>query len=415
MIKKSGIRNALGMLLLFAAGILQSHAQATLTISDFEIMPGESKTVTIDMTNSVPIRAFQVQVVFPTGVSMASRPTVVADRQGSYEDEFGELVDCIKTLGYNKLEDGSYMITVNADDAIPFSGTEGAVISFKVKAAADAPLGMASITLQDMELVYEDGVTYVRPESTVCQVKVYHIHTPGDDGVCTACGEALHLIINDNELECPDFEAEYETYAAVTYNRELKDYSYGFITLPFVPDEASRNNFKFYSLSSVSDDVVTFQETDILRANTPYLYSLREGATVTNSITGGLTVISTEAETVAVGTWEFVGALKNGSVDCTSDANDNYVFNPLQQTLHRVTKSLTVYPYTAYIRNVAATAPVSNARMRVFIDSPQGIKEISRDDIQGLPQGLFDLQGRTVSNPVKGKIYIKNGKKCINY
>ena len=70
-------------------GIMKTNAQATLRINDFAIEPGESKTISIDMENSVPIRAFQVQVVFPQGVSMGSRPTVVADRQGSYEDEFG--------------------------------------------------------------------------------------------------------------------------------------------------------------------------------------------------------------------------------------------------------------------------------------------------------------------------------------
>ena len=97
------------------------------------------------------------------------------ERQGNYVDEFGETIDAIKTLNYNKWDDNSYMITVNADDGIPFSGNEGAVVTLKVKAEETAELGLSTIPLQNMELVYANGINYSRPMNTVCMVTIYQL------------------------------------------------------------------------------------------------------------------------------------------------------------------------------------------------------------------------------------------------
>lgn len=43
-----------------------------------------------------------------------------------------------------------------------------------------------------------------------------------------------------------------------------------------------------------------------------------------------------------------------------------------------------------------------------------GITEISPDDIEGFDGGaIYDLQGRPVSEPAKGSIYIIDGKKVV--
>lgn len=401
------------MLLLFMAGCLCGYAQATLTISDFKVMPGETKTITIDMTNSLPIRAFQVQVCFPDGVTLAARPTLVEDRIGSYEDEFGEEVACSKTLSYNKWEDGSYMIVVNADDGYPFSGTEGGVITLKVKAAADATLGTYTMTLQNMELVYEDGVSYINPENTTCNVTIYHTHTPNEYGVCTECSEAVNLVIDD--AGHADFAAEYDTYATVTYSRTMAQGDYGTVVLPFVPDAESRANYLFYAFSHVGDDYLLFDEVEEPEANTPYLYCLREGKEAV-AITGGVTTVSTELTETEVGYWTFVGSLTNAVVNCdsliTSDNVYHYAYNVADNVWNRITKALTVLPYRAFIKQ---NANVSTLRMRVYVrDETNGIREISRDHIEGLfLEGTYDLQGRPVENQIKGKIYIINGKKVI--
>lgn len=161
------------MFLLLLAGASSANAQATLSIRDFQINQGEIKTISIDMTNSIEVRAFQVQVILPANVKLASSPTVVHERQGSAVNESGEVIASSKTLSYNQCEDGSLIIVVNANDAVPFSGTEGAVLDLPLVAAENAPIGTATIELQNMELVFADGHTYVRPENNSCHVDIH--------------------------------------------------------------------------------------------------------------------------------------------------------------------------------------------------------------------------------------------------
>lgn len=160
------------MFLLLLAGTSAAKAQATLSIRNFQISQGETKTVHIEMTNTVEVRALQVQLVLPANLKLASQPTIVSARQGIAVDEFGEKMEAVKTLSYNQWDDGSLMIVVNANDAVPFSGTEGAVISLSLTASENAAIGTIDIKLQNMELVFADGCTYVRPKDEHVQVEI---------------------------------------------------------------------------------------------------------------------------------------------------------------------------------------------------------------------------------------------------
>ena len=160
------------MFLLVLAGTSSANAQATLSISDFHISRGETKTISIDMTNQMEVRAFQVQVVLPEHMKLAGSPTVSFARQGSYINEQGERVEASKTLNYNIRKDGSLMIVVNAYDAVPFAGTEGAVVNIPLVAEKEAFAGIGNIELRDVELVFADGTTYVRPKDYSCQVQI---------------------------------------------------------------------------------------------------------------------------------------------------------------------------------------------------------------------------------------------------
>lgn len=404
------LKEIISFIMLLGVGIIDIHAQATLRINDFAIEPGESKTISIDMENSVPISGFQVQVVFPQGLSMSSRPTIVEERQGgSYVDpEFGE-VQCVKSLSYAKQEDGSYIITVFDDHAVPFSGTEGAVVTFKVKAAADAPNGKVAITLQNMELVYEDGVTILRPENTTCQVTIGHLHTPDADGVCTSCDEAVQLVINDSESA--DFNPDYTVYANLTYNRTIAAGKFGTIVLPFTPDLASLTNYSFYKLAEATENLLIFREETTPEAGVPYLYRLKTSATESAPITGTKVSVVSEALSVTVGDWTMTGSFVNRVVDCKADAETNYyAYNSANNEINRATNTLTIKPYRAYI-----TSPVANGakQMRIIINNETtGINDIYDVDMTNVDEGIYDLCGRSVANPQKG-LYIKNGKKVI--
>ena len=169
------IYRRLWMFLLILAGTLLVDAQETLSIDNFRIARGETKEIAINLNNTSSVRALQVQIILPDGVKMSARPQIVQSRNGSYIDEFGEVVEAVKTLSYNQWNDGSYMITVNADDGIPFAGTEGAVIMLTLQAEETAPLGQSLISLKNMELVYEDGQTFVSPPDVTSLVDIYQI------------------------------------------------------------------------------------------------------------------------------------------------------------------------------------------------------------------------------------------------
>ena len=169
------MRRRILLFFIMLASISRIYAQASLSIENFKIKPGETREILLNLTNTVPIRALQVQIVFPECLSLAARPVIVAERQGHYVDEFGQTVSSNKTINYNKQIDGSYIVTVNADDGVPFSGTEGAIISLKVKANETAIWGESTLLLQNAELVFQDGETHIRPQDVKSSVTIYQM------------------------------------------------------------------------------------------------------------------------------------------------------------------------------------------------------------------------------------------------
>ncbi len=167
---KSRILSIMSLMLLF--GTLCANAQATLSIEDFSIMPGETKEVSVNLDNSVEVRAFQVLLKLPEGIKLASRPTIDSSRSGEFIDQFGKKSAAVKSLSYKIRKNGDCMIIVNAEDAVPFSGKEGAVITLTLKADEGAKEASNSIDLVDMEIVYADGVTCHHPADNSVKVDV---------------------------------------------------------------------------------------------------------------------------------------------------------------------------------------------------------------------------------------------------
>ena len=155
--------NRILLLLFMLVSAIAVNAQVTLQIPDLDMQYDETKEVSIEMNNEVAIRALQVRVVLPKGITLASAPQLVQERVGSGVDEFGDNVTAQKSLKYNIWADGSYMITVNSDDGLPFAGNKGAVIKFSVKADYFLRGTTQKIELKDIELVNVDGDTNYRP------------------------------------------------------------------------------------------------------------------------------------------------------------------------------------------------------------------------------------------------------------
>ena len=164
--------NRIVFLLFMLVSAIAVNAQVTLQIPDLDMKYDETKEVSIEMNNEVAIRALQVRVVLPKGITLASAPQLVQERVGSGVDEFGDNVTAQKSLKYNIWADGSYMITVNSDDGLPFAGNKGAVIKFSVKADYFVRGTTQKIELKDIELVNVDGDTNYRPSDSSSLISI---------------------------------------------------------------------------------------------------------------------------------------------------------------------------------------------------------------------------------------------------
>ena len=215
-----------------------------------------------------------------------------------------------------------------------------------------------------------------------------------------------HLIIDDNQKV--DFDiTNTNTFTDVSYTRTISEGKYETIILPFAPDAASLENYAFYALAESGDGYMRFEEIATPVANTPYIYTLREGKENV-AITGGETTISSNIVTPEVDGWQTVGSFSNQTID-TSNGN-YYALSATDNEINRITKSLAVLPYRAYF----TSANPAKSALNIYISGTTGIKEISSSEIEGFENGvIFDLSGRKITEPTKGNIYIIDGKKTM--
>ena len=213
-----------------------------------------------------------------------------------------------------------------------------------------------------------------------------------------------HLILEDSNAI--DFDiTNVNTYADVSYSRTISEGKFGTIILPFAPNAASLENYAFFKLAECGVGYMKFEEVTIPVANTPYIYTLREGKENV-AITGAETTISSTVETPVVDGWQTIGSFTNQALD-TSDGN-YYAFSPSKNEINKITKNLTVLPYRAYFKSDNA----SKSAFSVYISRTTGVKEVLSSEIDGFEtEVVYDLSGRKILDPVRGGIYIINGKK----
>ena len=213
-----------------------------------------------------------------------------------------------------------------------------------------------------------------------------------------------HLILDDSNAT--DFDiTNANSYADVSYSRNIVEGKFGTIILPFTPNAKSLENYAFYALAESGNGYMRFEEVATPVANTPYIYTLREGKE-NIAIAGGETTISSTVETPVVDGWQTVGSFTNQALD-TSNGN-YYAFSPSKNEINKITKNLTVLPYRAYFKSDNA----SKSAFSVYISGTTGVKEVLPSEIDGFEtEVVYDLSGRKILDPVRGGIYIINGKK----
>ena len=156
--------------MLLAVGCIAAFAQGNnkLYIEDFDIAPGETKTLDIILENEDPVSSLQFDITFPTGLSyvenslerVTSRITrtshsIVAAKQPT--DEQGKSVYCMGILSTS---------SEMANSAVKFN--EGALLRIKVK--ADIDYKGSSINIKD--IIGSNGTVSpsVRLDMDACEV-----------------------------------------------------------------------------------------------------------------------------------------------------------------------------------------------------------------------------------------------------
>lgn len=262
------------------------------------------------------------------------------------------------------------------------------------------------------------------------------------------------------------FDAQKASYArdAGISDKETEQAQYsvwGTLCLPY-PVKNKTNGVKYYWLQSTANDYMEFEEYGedaVIPANTPVLYKRTEGVSsmITieetnryvpmNKTFQAVTINYADLSNLAEGTyplasadesiqnWEFRGNLKtsvfcgrgyvNPPADATIFATGEVYYFKQNKFTHLLSKrvidgktyaagKMNLYPYRAYFYQKKGSGAKISA-YSILVSDEDGTLDIT-DMVFGDGEGdgkIYDLNGIRVMQPVKGRLYIVNGKKKI--
>ena len=172
------------------------------------------------------------------------------------------------------------------------------------------------------------------------------------------------------------------------------------VCLPFSP--VTGTGVKYYTLSGVNGETVSFEEVTTPAANTPYLVAVTGSTNITESCTGE-EVTSTEINTTTKDGYTFAGTfigLKHAQA-----VGKHILQSHNKWCVVESSGSVFIPPFRAYIESV------NGARMLTgcLDDEATGIDSLRLLDADGSEQ-WYDLNGRRISKPTRKGLYIHNGK-----
>ena len=143
-------------------------AADVITIDDFKITAGETKSVNITLSNDAEYVGFQFDLYLPDSISIESYS---ADRSRIPENT---------ALSMSKQQDGSYRFITMAIDVEPITGNSGTIITLNVKAARGMSIGDDTGYFRKVKLSKSNatGPTYSEfsfPIRSICYLVKYKI------------------------------------------------------------------------------------------------------------------------------------------------------------------------------------------------------------------------------------------------
>lgn len=400
----------LGLLLSVGSSL---WADDLLSVSEFSIEPGATASVDINLNNDQTWSAFQFTLTLPEGLSVGTnnnnqlRFTPTERLNNSYyNDDLEKTVDRYHDVNSNQLANGSYSVIVNSGASLDIKGNSGAVIRVRIVADANVTAGPKKVILSEMKLTDNTGLrAYVQPETEFNCTVTGTIATGIEQtatGITVEDGATMGLI------------PETVTTTELTYSRELTGASSGemyTVCLPYTPP--TDENLKYYTLSTVSGNTLTFVEVDEPAAYTPYL--VVASATSYVSATEVNVDLSTNigVKEVNDGEYELCGTLY-GMTNAEAAADGNIYILQDAGKWGKVTTANTaadIPPFRAYIVKKSVGG---SARLHSVIGNATGIKPISVS-LEGESKGVWYTLGglELTGEPTQKGAYVKDGRVII--
>lgn len=141
-----------------------AQSQTKLTVDDFTIKAGETKTLTVNLENpDMTVTLVQFDMELPEGLSVAK------DEEGEYLMELARTTLKKHSLDYN-LANGRVLLSSSSNKTL--SGTSGAIIMIDLTAASTFQTG--TITLKNIEIVSPDNTAenpvFSKPDDVVINI-----------------------------------------------------------------------------------------------------------------------------------------------------------------------------------------------------------------------------------------------------
>lgn len=177
-----------------AVTFIAKASDPDVTIADFNIAAGETKTLTLDLNNTGEMTAIQCDMYLPEGIEFTKLGAF--DKARVEYDEDSDEYSHVK--GAAKQEDGSIRFLIYSAAVKAFKGTSGAIVKFTVTASSTfdntAP---CTITIKNKEISATNAQAYY-PEET--ETKVNNLSAVHGVAETTPASASDCKYIKDNEV-----------------------------------------------------------------------------------------------------------------------------------------------------------------------------------------------------------------------
>ncbi len=119
------------LFLMLLALPLASRAKDTFYIAPVNVVPGGSKTITLNLDNSQVFRGFQTDIELPEGLKIASKSN------GNFDISLTDRGSSSFSVSSNLMSDGSVRILGYSTQGESIKGNQGALVRISVRAASD--------------------------------------------------------------------------------------------------------------------------------------------------------------------------------------------------------------------------------------------------------------------------------------